>query len=177
MASFAETDSLSFVEKKIVEAGFCCLDTVCHSALRFITGDIYGTHCRATYNKVGWSPFAERRNEHWYLFIYLESFHPSSQLWMRAATRRVPRPRLPFGWKQALWKCRANHFLYICGNHFDRLVNDVRVNGMCADCACRSQLIRKGCYWWCSSSFLTVKKHLVFEWDFGLKPLQVVFTF
>ena len=65
---------------------------------------------------------------------------------------------------QALWKCQANHFLCICSNHVDRLVNDVRVNGMCADCACRSKLIRNGCYWWCSSRFLTVKKHLVFEW-------------
>ena len=46
------------------------LDTVYHSALRFITGDSYDTHHCTLYSNVGWSSLAERRQSHWHLFIY-----------------------------------------------------------------------------------------------------------
>ena len=46
------------------------LDSVYHSALRFITGANFNTHHCALYDLVGWSSLTERRNYHWYLFIY-----------------------------------------------------------------------------------------------------------
>ena len=46
------------------------LDSVYHSALRFITGEKYDTHHCILYNKVGWSSLADRRKKHWYLFIF-----------------------------------------------------------------------------------------------------------
>ena len=47
------------------------LDSVYHSSLRFITGDSYSTHHCILYNKVGWPSLATRRDQHWFLFIYL----------------------------------------------------------------------------------------------------------
>ena len=46
------------------------LDTVYHSALRFISGDHYRTHHCTLYERVGWPSLADRRNKHWYLFIF-----------------------------------------------------------------------------------------------------------
>ena len=46
------------------------LDSVFHSALRFITGDAYDTHHCVLYEKVGWSSLKERRDAHWHIFIY-----------------------------------------------------------------------------------------------------------
>ena len=46
------------------------LDAVYHSALRFITGDRYGTHHCTLYNKVGWPALSEKRDGHWKTFIY-----------------------------------------------------------------------------------------------------------
>ena len=46
------------------------LDSVYHSALRFITGDSYDTHHCLLYSKVGWSSLSMRRNYHWYMFIH-----------------------------------------------------------------------------------------------------------
>jgi exonuclease III len=46
------------------------LDAVYHSALRFITGDRYGTHHCTLYNKVGWPALSERRDFHWKILIY-----------------------------------------------------------------------------------------------------------
>ena len=46
------------------------LDPVYHSALRFITDAPYHTHHCALYEKVGWPSLAERRNIHWFLFIF-----------------------------------------------------------------------------------------------------------
>ena len=46
------------------------LDSVYHSALRFITGDTYNTHHCILYNKVGWPSLAIRRDQHWFLFVY-----------------------------------------------------------------------------------------------------------
>ena len=46
------------------------LDTVYHSALRFITGDSYNTHHCILYNRVGWSSLSERRTKHWHQFIF-----------------------------------------------------------------------------------------------------------
>ena len=46
------------------------LDSVYHSALRFITGERYDTHHCILYDKVGWSSLSERRNKHWYQFIF-----------------------------------------------------------------------------------------------------------
>lgn len=46
------------------------LDSVYHSALRFITGDKYDTHHCILYDKVGWPSLADRRNTHWYMFIF-----------------------------------------------------------------------------------------------------------
>ena len=46
------------------------LDSVYHSALRFITGDKYDTHHCVLYEKVGWPSLVERRNKHWYLFVF-----------------------------------------------------------------------------------------------------------
>ena len=46
------------------------LDIVYHSALRFISGENYRTHHCVLYDRVGWSSLADRRNKHWYLFIF-----------------------------------------------------------------------------------------------------------
>ena len=46
------------------------LDTVYHSALRFITGETYNTHHCTLYDRVGWSSLSERRTRHWYQFIF-----------------------------------------------------------------------------------------------------------
>ena len=46
------------------------LDSVYHSALRFITGSSYSTHHCVLYEKVGWAPLSVRRQKHWLLFIY-----------------------------------------------------------------------------------------------------------
>ena len=46
------------------------LDSVYHSALRFITDDGYNIHHCVLYDKVGWPSLTERRNNHWYLYIY-----------------------------------------------------------------------------------------------------------
>ena len=46
------------------------LDSVYHSALRFITGDSYDTHHCMLYSKVGWPSLSTRRNHRWYLFIH-----------------------------------------------------------------------------------------------------------
>ena len=46
------------------------LDSVYHSALRFITGDSYMTHHCILYNKVGWPSLATRRDQHWFIFVY-----------------------------------------------------------------------------------------------------------
>ena len=44
--------------------------TVYHSALRWITGDSYGTHHCTLYGNSGLSSLFERRDKHWYLFIF-----------------------------------------------------------------------------------------------------------
>ena len=46
------------------------LDSVYHSALRFITGDSYDTHHCDLYSNVGWPSLSVRRERHWVLFIY-----------------------------------------------------------------------------------------------------------
>ena len=46
------------------------LDPVYHSAIRFITGDAYQTHHCNLYDKVGWPSLSNRRDIHWYLFIF-----------------------------------------------------------------------------------------------------------
>ena len=46
------------------------LDSVYHSALRFITGANFNTHHCDLYGMVGWGSLLERRNYHWHLFIY-----------------------------------------------------------------------------------------------------------
>ena len=46
------------------------LDSVYHSALRFITGAKYDTHHCILYDKVGWSSLSSRRDYHWFLFIF-----------------------------------------------------------------------------------------------------------
>ena len=46
------------------------LDTVYHSALRFITGDKFLTHHCILYEKVSWPSLRARREEHCLLFIY-----------------------------------------------------------------------------------------------------------
>ena len=46
------------------------LDTVYHSALRFISGAPYMTHHCILYDRVGWPSLNDRRNKHWYLFIF-----------------------------------------------------------------------------------------------------------
>ena len=46
------------------------LDSVYHSALRFITGDRYDTHHCILYSKVGWPSLAARRDYHWLLYIF-----------------------------------------------------------------------------------------------------------
>ena len=43
------------------------LDTVSHSALRWVTGDNYGTHHCTLYDNAGLS---ERRDKHWYMFLF-----------------------------------------------------------------------------------------------------------
>ena len=46
------------------------LDTVYHSALRFVTGCPYLTHHCTLYQKAGWAPLSSRRYTHWLTFIY-----------------------------------------------------------------------------------------------------------
>ena len=46
------------------------LDTVYHSALRWITGDPYGTHRCVLYEGSGLPSLTERRDKHWYLFLF-----------------------------------------------------------------------------------------------------------
>lgn len=46
------------------------LDSVYHSALRFITGDPFKTHHCSLYEKVGWTSLSLRRELHWFLFIF-----------------------------------------------------------------------------------------------------------
>ena len=46
------------------------LDTVYHSALRFITGEGYTTHHCSLYERVGWPSLDERRTKHWHQFIF-----------------------------------------------------------------------------------------------------------
>ena len=46
------------------------LDTVYHSALRWVTGDSYGTHHCTLYENAGLSSLSERRDKHWYIFIF-----------------------------------------------------------------------------------------------------------
>ena len=53
----------------------CCpvlkpLDTVYHSAIRFITGDHFKTQHCALYKNVGWPSSSVRRDRHCLLFIY-----------------------------------------------------------------------------------------------------------
>ena len=89
------------------------LDAVYHSALRFITGDIYSTHHCILYNKVGWSSLSDRRNQHWLLFIYktfigkhppyisdllnwsVRTYHTRSSEWL--LLQPPPLPRTDFG--------------------------------------------------------------------------------
>ncbi len=46
------------------------LDTIYHSAIRFITGDGFMTHHCHLYQNVGWTSLALRREQHCILFIY-----------------------------------------------------------------------------------------------------------
>ena len=46
------------------------LDTVCHSALRFIIGDSFLTHHCTLYGKVGWPSLTTCREQHCLLFMY-----------------------------------------------------------------------------------------------------------
>ena len=46
------------------------LDTIYHSALRFITGDKFRTHHCTLYQSVGWSSLSDRRVQHQLLYIY-----------------------------------------------------------------------------------------------------------
>ena len=46
------------------------LDSVYHSALRFITGDSFDTHHCILYDKVGWPSLSLRRSLHWYMFVH-----------------------------------------------------------------------------------------------------------
>ena len=46
------------------------LDSVYHSALRFITGDSYNTHHCLLYDKVDWPSLSRRRSYHWNMFVF-----------------------------------------------------------------------------------------------------------
>ena len=46
------------------------LDTVYHSALRFISGEQYRTRHCILYDRVGLPSLTDRRNKHWYQFIF-----------------------------------------------------------------------------------------------------------
>src|SRR4029434_3433276 len=46
------------------------LDSVYHSAIRFVTGDAFRTHHCNLYKNVGWSPLADRREKHCIVFVY-----------------------------------------------------------------------------------------------------------
>ena len=57
------------------------LDSVNHSAIRFIAGDSYSTHHCTLYSEVGWSSLSLRRSYHWYLFVlkpWVVNFGPTS---------------------------------------------------------------------------------------------------
>lgn len=57
------------------------LDSVYHSALRFITGDSYSTHHCIFYEKIGWASPTVRRDRHLFLFIYktlMVTYHHTS---------------------------------------------------------------------------------------------------
>ena len=98
------------------------LDSVYHSALRFITGDSYSTHHCILYNKVGWPSLATRRDQHWFLFIYkaligsLPTYLNSLLEWntIRYSTRSQDYLMLkpPFAYTEfgkAAFKCGASH--------------------------------------------------------------------
>ena len=88
------------------------LDSVYHSAIRFITGNSYNTHHCALYGKVGWPSLSLRRSYHWHLFIFkavsgkrppyvssllqwnLGSYQTRSNNWL---TLRVPNARSDLG--------------------------------------------------------------------------------
>ncbi len=46
------------------------LDSVYHSALRFVIKAEYSTHHCSLYSLSGWSPLSIRRQHHWLIFIY-----------------------------------------------------------------------------------------------------------
>ena len=46
------------------------LDAVYHSALRWVTGDSYGTHHCTLYVNAGLPSLSERRELHWHLYIF-----------------------------------------------------------------------------------------------------------
>ena len=46
------------------------LDSVYHSAIRFVTGDAFRTHHCNLYKNVGWAPLAVRRGKYCFLFVY-----------------------------------------------------------------------------------------------------------
>ena len=78
-----------FCRKKVVEAVFLSvldygdiiygnaaatdlvpLNSVYHSAIRFITGDDYSTHHCTLYDRVGWTSLEVRRKRHWHFFLF-----------------------------------------------------------------------------------------------------------
>ena len=98
------------------------LDSMYHSALRFITCDSYSTHHCTLYEKVGWTSLTVRRNRHWLLFIYktlnghLPSYISSLLNWSNShhftrssdwLTLEVPRANTELG-KTAFSFCAAH---------------------------------------------------------------------
>ncbi len=45
-------------------------DTVNHFALRFVTGNNYGTHKCVLYVRASLPPLTERHSKHWYMLIF-----------------------------------------------------------------------------------------------------------
>ena len=76
------------------------LDSVYHSALRFITGDSYHTHHCILYDRVGWPSLSMRRDYHWYLFVF------------KAITGKLPTYISSLlEWKPGTYQTRSNDYL------------------------------------------------------------------
>lgn len=58
-----------YVIYRHVSASTKPLESVYHSALRFITSDNYSSHRCILYEKVGWASLTVRHGRNWFLFI------------------------------------------------------------------------------------------------------------
>ena len=78
------------------------LDTVYHSALRFMTGESYSTHHCTLYERAGWPSLTERRTRHWYQFIFKS-----------IDGKLPPYIRMLVDWKKNTYQTRSSDWLQL----------------------------------------------------------------